>query len=331
MPEDAHSGRARALRPFWSGTVTFGLVNVPVQLFVANRNAGTVLHLVDSEGAPLKRRYVCRAEGRELQSEEIVRGHELRKSEYVIVDDDELDALAPEKSREIVLDRFVPIDDIDPIFFDRAYFLAPDRETVRAYRLLARVMEDSGRAGIATFVMRGKEYLIAILAERGLLRAETLRFRDEIRTPAAIGLPELKKGRTQRRRALGEEIARLESETLDRELLVDPYQERLRELVEAKLESDRDVVAVPEDAGVEASARLVDLMQALKQSLDGSNRDGDARKGPGRARAADRRSRDRESLSARTKPELYARAKKLNITGRSNMSKDELIDAIENI
>lgn len=112
-----------------------------------------------------------------------MRGYEVEKDRFILVDDEELVALAPEKSQEIDLKRFVELSEIDPVYFERAYFLAPDRDAVKAYRLLARTMEEAGRAGIATFVMRGKEYLVAIIAEQGFLRAETLRFHDELRIP----------------------------------------------------------------------------------------------------------------------------------------------------
>jgi DNA end-binding protein Ku len=316
-----------APRSFWSGTITFGLVSVPVHLFVANRNTSVSLRMVDEDGVPLSRRYVCGVEGRPLENDEIVRGYEVEKDRFVLVDDDELEALAPDKSREIDLERFVPLDELDPIFFDRAYFLAPDREAARAYRLLAKIMEDSGRAGIATFVMRGKEYLVAIIAESGLLRAETLRFEDELRTPADAGLPEIEAPDDARVGEVEEEIARLEAESFEREALADPRIERLREVVARKLDAGNDVVEAPEDADVEASATVVDLMEVLKQSLAGTERSGAARKGPARAQPrAD--ADDAEALAGWSKQALYERAQALDIEGRSSMTKDELLKAI---
>jgi len=199
MPEPARSnatesrpdGASEAPRSFWSGTLAFGLVSIPVDLFVGNRSAGVPLHQVTAEGTRLRRRYFCSKEERPLETDEIERGREVEPGRFVTVSDDELDALAPEKSREIDLKRFVPKEQIDPLYYERAYFLVPSQGSTKAYRLLARTLEDSGRAGIATFVMRGREYLVAILGADGLLRAETLRFADEVRRPADIGLPPL--------------------------------------------------------------------------------------------------------------------------------------------
>src|SRR5690606_8881941 len=121
--------------------------------------------------------------------EEIVRGFDVGDGQYVVVTDEELEALAPDKSRDIDLRRFVPRHELPMANFERAHFMAPTSDSNKAYRLLTKTLEETNRIGIATFVMRGKEYLVAIIAEGGLLRAETLRFADEIRTPADIGLP----------------------------------------------------------------------------------------------------------------------------------------------
>jgi DNA end-binding protein Ku len=145
-----------AIRPFWSGTITFGLVSVPVHLYPAVRRGGMALRMLDADGTPLARRYYCPEHGREVPPEEIVRGYEIDKERYVVVEDHELEALTPRKSRDIDLTRFVRQEEIPPFFFDRAYFLTPSGDSTKAYRLLAEVMEKSRRAGIATFVMRLK-------------------------------------------------------------------------------------------------------------------------------------------------------------------------------
>src|SRR5690606_2702535 len=140
--------------------------------FTATRSSGPSLRMIDQDGTPLRRVYFCSSEQVPLDADDIVRGYEIEKNRFVLIEDEELEAIAPEKSQEIALERFVDVDAIDPIYFERAYFLAPGRGGARPYRLLAEVMESSARAGIATFVMRGKEYLVAIISERGLLRAE---------------------------------------------------------------------------------------------------------------------------------------------------------------
>ena len=324
MPDDDDSS-SLVPRPFWSGTIAFGLVSIPVSLYVANRASRVSLRMVDAEGTPLARRYLCPADERMLADEDIVRGYEIEKDEFVLVEDEELEALAPKKSQAIDLTRFVELAEIDPIYFERAYFLAPDRDATKAYRLLALTMEEAGRAGIATFVMRGKEYLVAIIAEQGILRAETLRFQDELRTPADVGLPALEAPEDEARRAIENEMRPLAGDTLERELLADPYAERLLALVRAKLEAGADVFAAPSAPEVE-QAEIIDLMEVLKRSLAGSE---DRAGGGGRGRArSGRASPARADLAERSKSELYEQAKELGISGRSGMSKDELVDAI---
>lgn len=326
----------RRPRSFWSGNIAFGLVSVPVSLFVASRSSGASLRMIDADGTPLSRRYFCSAEEKPVDRDDIARGYEVEKGSYVIVGDEELAALAPEKSQEIDPRRFVKLSQIDPMYFERGYFLAPDRGANKAYRLLARVMEDAGRAGIATFVMRGKEYLVAIIAEHGLLRAETLRFHDELRSPENVGLPPLEKASGPRVRAMTKAMAALAADTLDRDALSDPHARRLRELAERKLAAGEDVIATEEFEPDEesAGAEIVDLMQVLKQSLEegepearGSQRQPQRppqRKAPRRAPRANRKA----DLEARPKTELYEQARELDISGRSSMSKEQLIDAI---
>ena len=184
-------------RPFWSGTLTFGLVSVPVNLFPANKSSRAPLRMLSPDGEPLSRKYYSEKTEQDLDPDEMVRGYEIDKGKYVVITDEELERLAPEKTRDIDLKVFVPEESIPPVYFERGYFLTPAAGSEKAYKLLAETMEKSGKAGLATFVMRGKEYLVAIFAEHGILRAETMRFPDELRSPADVGLP--KKRRCRRR------------------------------------------------------------------------------------------------------------------------------------
>lgn len=342
MPEDVDD-RPRGSRGFWSGTLSFGLVSVPVSLFSATRSSRISLRMVDQDGTPLRRVYLCSSEERPLDADDIVRGYEIDKGEFVVIEDEELEAIAPEKSQEIALERFVDQNQIDPIYFDRAYYLAPGRGGARPYRLLAQVMEDCGRAGIATFVMRGKEYLVAILSERGLLRAETLRFHDELRTPEDVGLPALDEPAADRVAKMKKALQKLQADELDRATLSDRRAERLQALVEDKLKSGSGVVHAPEEAepSTRESAEIIDLMQVLKKSL--AERPSDAKTSPPKsssrsstarrpkkrkAAKAPRAAARRDDLASASKGELYERAKGLDIPGRSGMSKEQLIEAI---
>lgn len=328
MPEKQHDKHRP--RPFWSGTIAFGLVSIPVSIYVASRGGGISLRMVAEDGTPLKRRYFCSKDGKPLEADDIVRGYEVEKDQFVIVQDEELEALAPEMSREIDLKRFVPLDQIDPIYFERGYFLAPDKGAMKAYRLLARTMEDVGRAGIATFVMRGKEYLVAIIGQHGLLRAETLRFHDELRSPDHVGLPEASKADAAQAKAMEKEIKALSADELDPELLSDQHRQKLRELIDRKLAEGTDVFEAPETEEPEEeqeTAEIVDLMAILKESLGKKAGQGKATAGETERRMP-RGGAERSALQDRSKNELYERAKELNIPGRSNMTREQLIAAI---
>jgi DNA end-binding protein Ku len=292
---DAEEVRELRARAFWSGTITFGLVSIPVNLFPGSRDQGVAFRMLDENGTPLQRRYFCEKQNREVDWEEIARGYEISKGKYVVITDDELEALEPKKSRDIDLRRFVPADDIDPLYFERSYYLAPAGETTKAYRLLAETMEQTGRAGIATFVMGGKEYLVAIVAEDGLLRADTLRFADEIRKPESVGLPkkpDAKPAEVTRMRKL---IKTKSSSKLATDELEDEYAKRVRKLVARKERKDEDVFELPEELKEEAEAgdaQVIDLVEVLKRSL--KTGEGGARKS---ARTSARKTARRKKAS----------------------------------
>ncbi|TVP45595.1 MAG: Ku protein [Gemmatimonadales bacterium] len=267
---------------FWSGTISFGLISVPVRLFPASRGSRVSLRMLDEDGTPLRRRYYCPAHDRLVEDDEIARGFELEDGDPVVVTDEELEAVSPGKSREIDLKRFVEAGSIPPLFFERAYFLTPSGDTNKAYRLLADVMERTGRAGIATFVMRNKEYLVAILAEGGILRAETLRFHDEVRGPADVGLeldPDVDAAEVKR---FAKAIDALVADELDLDEMKDESGAELRGLAERKAEEGRDVVEVSSGGNGEGADDAgdgddgddvveVDLLETIRRSLKGGN------------------------------------------------------------
>lgn len=328
--------RREGPRPFWSGTLSFGLVSLPVGLFPANRSKAVALHMVDENGTRLVRRYFCSKDDQPLDSDDLVRGYPVGDDRYVTIDDDELEALAPEKSQEIDLKRFVAVEQLDPMRFERAYFLTPEKGAIKAYRLLARSMESTGRAGIATFVMRGKEYLVAILSQSGILRAETLRFEDELRSPEDIGLPAPASPKAKLVQRFQAAIKPLMKDTLEREALRDRYSQALIERARKKLSTGRDVIESQADEDEDNENRpteSVDLMAVLKRSL----REGYAadmkkeststprKKAARRARQGSKKDNQLKGLS---KDELYSRAQARGIDGRSSMNKAELIRAL---
>jgi len=171
--------------------------------------------MLGPKGEPLKREYVGAETGHELDESSTTRGFEIGKGKYVTVSDEELERLAPEKSRDIDLRLFVAREEVSPVYFERAYFLTPADKSGKAYRLLAETMERKERVGTATFVMHGKEYLVAIFSESGILRAETLRFADEIRTPRDIGLPNKSDVRAASVRKFETAVTRAAKKTID--------------------------------------------------------------------------------------------------------------------
>jgi DNA end-binding protein Ku len=351
LPE-AHREEAAPVRAFWSGTITFGLVSIPVDLFAAVRPRRKSMKMVDPEGHALGRQYHCPEDGKTLSADEIVRGYETDSGEIVVVTDAELESVAPEMSRDIDLARFVPRAQIPPAFYQRPYFLVPAGRSSKAYHLLARTMERTGRIGIGHFVMRDHEYLVAIVSEGGLLRAETLRFPDELRTPADVGLPKRPKVPAAKVKPLTKAIEALTQDTLDVDELSDRYAEALHALAEKKEKRGQDVIRqadLSDEDEEPGGAEVIDLMQVLRKSLSGKARvasvEAAAAQGGGRHRAAAKtpgagqrkparrtKAEDRQKappdLRKASKEALYQRATELGIAGRSKMDKDALLEAI---
>jgi DNA end-binding protein Ku len=287
--ESIDSEELRA-RSFWSGTLTFGLVSVPVVLFPANRPQRVSLRMLAPDGTPLRREYFDPESHRKVANDDLVRGYEMTDGEFVTVTDEELESAEPEKTRDIDLRLFVPREQIDPLYFDRAYYLAPSGESTKAYKLLVETLERTGRAGIATFVMRAKEYLIAILAEDGIMRAETLRFADELRSPEDLGLPDPVRTKPAHVKKIEASMKKLASKEFDPDELVDRTRLRLLELDEQKRAAGVDVVEAEDTE--EPADDVIDLMEALKRSLGGSA----AKKTP-RAKSATRKTAAKKSAA----------------------------------
>ncbi len=283
--DDVEEGGDGGSRAFWSGTITFGLVSIPVALYAANRGRGAGLRMVTGKGTPLERRYVCPEEEKELDWDEIVRGYEIEKGKYVVVTDEELEAIEPRKTREIDLRLFVERDSIDPALFERAYFLTPSAGSNKAYRLLAEVMETSGRAGIATFVMRTREYVVAILAENGILHAETLRFPDEVRTPAEVGLPKKPKSKPADVKTFEREIEK-RTKKVDFAEFLDDYAERLETVAARKQKKKEGIVNAPAEAAGAEGGEVIDLLDVLRKSMASA---GEGRRAPKKASAGARK------------------------------------------
>ena len=254
-------------RAIWSGSISFGLVNIPVKLYSAVSRKTVHFNQLDAKtGARVRQKRVSSADGREVAYEEVVRGYELPSGSYVTVTDDELAALDPKAVRTIDIDEFVDLDQIDPLFYDNAYYLAPDQATAKPYALLAEAMERSQKVGIAHFVMRSKQYLAAVRPKDGALLLSTMVYADEVNEPSQI--PELAEVGDIELPDKELEMATQLIESLDAsfepEKFRDSYREQVLELIERKAAGE-DAVVAPVEAP--EPDKVIDLMAALEASV----------------------------------------------------------------
>jgi DNA end-binding protein Ku len=288
----------------WTGSISFGLVNVPVMLVSASRDTSIRFRQLHKDThRPIEVKRFCTAEDVEVPWDEVARGYETEAGDMILVTDSDLEAVAPRATRTIDVEAFVPLEEVDPIYFDHPYFLLPmgDSEgTLRAYELLVGVMENADRAALGRFVMRTKEYLVLVRARGGRLALTTLLWADEVRpTKELAPAGKAKKAEVDQCVALIEGL----SVEWDHARYEDRYRMRLEEVIEEKRKGGTIKAPEPEK---EPSA-TPDLMAALEESL--AKLKGDR-------------------LEDLTKKELQARAADADVEGRSSMSKDELVDAL---
>jgi DNA end-binding protein Ku len=254
-------------RAIWSGSISFGLLNVPVKLYsaVARRNIA-LREIRDSDSARIKHRRVAEGTDEEVPYENIVKAYEITPGQYVPLDKDEMAALAPEKTRAIDVQDFVDIEEIDPMYFDSPYYLGPADGAEKAYSLLGAAMESSGKAAIARFVFRNKEHLAAIRSSDGVLTLTTMRFADEVVPGSELddALPDKKPKVNKREQEMAEQLIESLSTEFDPTSYRDEYREQLLALIERKAEG-KEIVA-PETEEPKAT-KAPDLMAALEESI----------------------------------------------------------------
>jgi DNA end-binding protein Ku len=254
-------------RAIWSGTISFGLLNVPVRLFsaVARRNIA-LREIRESDNSRIKHKRVAEGTDEEVPYENIVKAYELTPGQYVPLSKDEMAALAPEKTRAIDVQDFVDIEEIDPMYFDSPYYLGPAEGAEKAYSLLAAAMESSGKAAISRFVFRNKEHLAAIRASDGVLTLTTMRFHDEVVPPSELddALPDEKPKVAKREQEMAEQLIDSLSTEFEPGAYKDEYREQLLALIEQKAEG-KEIVA-PEAEAPKAT-KAPDLMAALEESI----------------------------------------------------------------
>src|SRR5213592_2261760 len=250
-----------------SATVSFGLVSVPVQLYAAGESKAAIsfnwLHKTD--GARLKQQYVCSKDGEKVERGDMIKGYEFQKGQYVTFTPDELKALEERATGAIDIVEFLPAEQVDRIYLDRTYFLGPDKGGERAYKLLTEALEKTKRVSIGQYAARGKQYLIMVRPMDGGLVMEQLRYADEIRDIAEVPIPktEVKKPELDLAVKLIEQAA---TEDFQPKKYKDNVRERMQEQIERKVEG-KQITEEPEEA---PKTKVLDLMQALKQSLGGA-------------------------------------------------------------
>jgi len=254
-------------RAIWSGSISFGLVNIPVKLFTAVSRKNVSFNQIDRRtGSRIKQRRVSALDGEEVPYDEIVKGYELASGEYVTLTDDEIGSLDPEAQRTIDIEEFVDLADIDPVYYDAAYYLVPDATTAKPYKLLATAMEESQKVGIARFVMRTKQYVAAVRPKDGKLLLSTMVYDDEVVRPEEIGGFDAldKVVVSDREVAMAEQlIASLEQE-FEPSKHRDTYRDAVLEMIERKAAGETELVT---PVTAPSNEKVIDLMAALEASV----------------------------------------------------------------
>jgi DNA end-binding protein Ku len=257
-------------RAIWSGAISFGLVNIPVKLYSAVSRKTVRFHQIDAEsGQRIRQQRVNPESGDEVPYEQIVKGYEISPDKYVTITPEELEALEPQKTRTIDIEEFVDLEQIDPIYYDHPYYLAPDKGAAKAYRLLLDALEQADKVAIARVVIRSKENLVALRAHDGAITMETMLFPDEVIEPESIDELAGADGdvkTTKRELDMAKQLIESLSGDFDPTAYRDEYRERVLELIEKKAAGETITIEAPEPERKE----VPDLMAALEASIAAS-------------------------------------------------------------
>jgi DNA end-binding protein Ku len=249
--------------PVWKGTLTFGLLAIPIKLYTAARSQRINLHQLHKKcHTRLKQPLFCPHCNRQVDRSEVVKGYEYEKGQYVIVTDEELKKITPRSSTVMELVAFVKQDQIDPIYFDASYFMLPDKEAEKPYALLLKTLEDSERVGVATVTMHQREYTVFIRPRKNGLTVHTMYYQNEIREVAGYGQAEKDVKLKPAEIKLAEQLVESLATDFKPQQFHDKFQDNLKALIEAK-QKGRDVIAEEKPK----PARVIDMMEALKRSL----------------------------------------------------------------
>jgi DNA end-binding protein Ku len=257
-------------RAVGTGSISFGLVAIPVKLYPATQGTGAVsFNMLHKEcGSRLKQQYLCSRDGVIVPREEMVKGYEFAKDQYVVFTPEELKSLEERASQTIDITEFVPMEKVDPVYYDKPYYLAPEKGGEKAYHLLGEVMRESGRAALARYAARGKQYLVMIRPiERGLVMQQLL-YADEVRPTAEVPMPDVPEVREAELKLAHQLVDQISSETFEPTKYEDDVKKRVLADIQRKVEGHEIETAAPE----EAPAQVIDLMEALKASLEGNGK-----------------------------------------------------------
>ena len=253
-----------AARPIWTGTITFGLVNIPVRLFTAVREQRIAFHMLhDQDGVRLRRKMVCPADNKEIHPEHIVKGYEIHKGQYVVVADEDLENCGPKSTKAIEITDFVDLTDIDPIYYDRPYYVLPQPAATKSYRLLLEAMKDKQKVGISKLVMHDKEYLAALRPLEDMICLHTMHFGNEVVPADQLDQPPPHKPAERELKVAGQLIDSLASS-----FKPDKYHDEYRDCVVAMLERKAHGEKIITQPVMDAKPmKTGNLMAALEASL----------------------------------------------------------------
>lgn len=254
-------------RPMWSGSISFGLVNIPIKLYNAVKRKSLSFHqLRRSDGCRIRLKKVCPVDNTEVSNEDIVKGYEISPDRYVIIAPDELEALSPKASRSIEIEDFVSLEQIDPIYYEQSYYLMPDKGAAKAYSLLLEAMRQSNKIAVAKFVLRNKEHLTTIRPNGRALTLSTMYFKDEIVSQETLEeLPNAEVTPDQRELKIALQLVESLSADFDPTKYHDEYQEKVLAMIESKAEGQEIVTQQP--VAEQPGGKVIDLMAALEASL----------------------------------------------------------------
>jgi len=276
-------------RAIWSGAISFGLVTVPIKMYTAVRQKDISFHQVDAKsGARIKYKRVSAKTGREVPYEQISKGYELEDDRYVVLDPEELEALDPKVTHTIDIEDFVDLAEIDPIYYERTYFLGADKGGEKAYALLRKAMEDAGKVAIGRVVIRTKQYLAAIRPyERGLA-LETMYYPDEVVDIGSIDtVPERAARVGERELKMAKQLIDSLSAEFDPDKYKDEYRKRVLDLIKKKAKGK----TIEIEEGVEETPKVVDLIEALRRSVETTSGNGSKSKGKKKTSSSGQRKR----------------------------------------